>query len=750
MMSQDLAIYGNDPKIYSPKDIDIIIKDIQPQFTRRNNKRIAYLNLPIAFDIETTSFLNELKEKTAIMYAWTLCINGKSIIGRTWEEFFYCEKKLIQHFNIGVEEVKLKHRKDNKIEIKENKNVMLIYIHNLAYEFQFLRERQEWDYVFASENRKPLFARTKEGIEYRCSYQLSGYSLEKLGENLNKYKVKKLFGDLDYSLMRHNKTPLSDKELGYIQHDGQVVTSYIQEEIERLGSISKLPLTKTGYVRTLCRNNCFYVSNNHKVGFYKFRNYNKIMQSLKINSLNEYHLLQRAFQGGFTHANALRVGIENHAVTSFDFTSSYPAVMVMEKFPMSTGKLVYPKSKEEFKEYLKKYCCVFDIEFINIKASQFTDHPLSFSKCWVCENKILDNGRVVEASKVITSITNIDFEILEKFYSWDKFSVRNFYIYKKGYLPTDLVKTILELYQKKTSLKGIEDHIVEYMKSKEMLNSCYGMTVTNIIRQIFKYENGEWINQSPNEEKELEKYNNKKTRFLFYPWGIFVTAYARRNLFTAINECKNDYIYSDTDSVKIVNVNLHLEYFRKYNNMVKNKLLKAMDYHGLDHNLVHPKTIKGVEKWLGVWDFDGQYKTFKTLGAKRYMVRKWDNTLSFTISGVNKKYGIPYLEQNFKDPFKVFKNSMYFPSTFITKKDIKFSDSERYNKGDEISGTGKNLHTYIDERREGILIDYLGNKNEYHELSAIHMQPIDYSLSLSNLFINYLAGVRREKLYEKR
>ena len=37
---------------------------------------------------------------------------------------------------------------------------------------------------------------------------------------------------------------------------------------------------------------------------------------------------------------------------------------------------------------------------------------------------------------------------------------------------------------------------------------------------------------------------------------------------------------------------------------------------------ISPKTIKGETKTLGVWDFDGFYTDFKTLGAKRYIFRR--------------------------------------------------------------------------------------------------------------------------------
>ena len=59
--------------------------------------------------------------------------------------------------------------------------------------------------------------------------------------------------------------------------------------------------------------------------------------------------------------------------------------------------------------------------------------------------------------------------------------------------------------------------------------------------------------------------------------------------------------------------------------MVINKQLKTLEYYNLNPNLLSPKTVKGEIKPLGVWDFEGYYTRFKTLGAKRYLVEEDDN-----------------------------------------------------------------------------------------------------------------------------
>lgn len=659
----------------------------------------TYLNLPSTFDIEVTSFY-EGEEKRAIMYAFTLGINGISILGRTWDDFSMLINLLVETLSLG----------DSKR--------LIIYVHNLAYEFQFLRKRFNFTKVFSISERTPVYALTDIGIEFRCSYILSGYSLATLGKNLHKYKVQKMVGDLDYRVIRNSKTPLSDKELGYILNDGRVVMSYIEELIEEYGTISKLPLTKTGFVRAYCRKHT--LKHNKKV----ISKYQQKIFKLTIKDAYEYKQLKRAFQGGFTHANLYNVRKVFKDVTSFDFTSSYPAVMLMEEYPMSTFTKTEINSKEEFENYLNKYCCMFDITFYDLKKINYTDTPLSYSKCYDIDNEslFLDNGRVFSCKKISTTITEQDFFIYKKFYSWSKLEVTNFRYAYKNYLPRELILCILKLYSDKTTLKGVEGKEKEYLNSKGMLNSIYGMSVTDIVRAEIEYneETDTWAKiEKDNDDINgiLEKYNNSWSRFLYYAWGIRVTAYARRNLFSGILELGEDYIYSDTDSIKGINFDRHMKYIEDYNKEVERKLKLMCSYYDIDFNLCKPKTINGEEKLIGVWDYDGHYKRFKTLGAKRYMVENDRGEIQYTIAGLPKNKCIDYMtKQGGGDAFNFFDDNMQVPK----------------------EESHKNLHSYIDYETKGTLTDYLGNKAPYQEFNSIHIEETMFTLTLSADYINIM------------
>ena len=706
--------FSNWGKIYKPHEINYVIdKYLKNVQIKKTNKRIEFLNVPCSFDIETTSFFRltgNIEEKAAIMYEWTLGLNGAVIIGRTREEFLTVIQTII-----------------TKLDLWEYRR-LIIYVHSLAFEFQFMRKWFHWKNVFSIDARKPLYSLTTDGIEFRCSYLLSGYGLAKLGEQLHKYPIQKMAGDLDYKLLRHSKTPLTEKELKYCENDARVIMSYIQEQIESCGDITKIPMTKTGFVRDYCRNKCMYEGGSHKKNPRKYQKYRELMDSMTITP-DEYSQLKRAFQGGFTHASAWKSGKVLEDVGSFDEISAYPAAMVAEKFPMSSAEIITIKSTKEFYENLRSYCCLFDVELLDVESTTMIEHPLSVSRCSKIQGATEDNGRIVTAAHLCTTWTEQDFMIMRKFYKWGTIRVGNFRRYKRGYLPTDFIKALLKLYQDKTTLKGVAGKEIEYLQSKEMINACYGMTVTDICRDDIVYNGEEWQETKADIEKSISKYNKSKRRFLYYPWGVWVTAYARKNLFTAIWAFGEDYAYSDTDSVKGVNVENHMDYIEDYNARMISKLNDAMKYHGINNDDYKPKTIKGVEKILGIWEFEGKYKRFKTLGAKRYMIEKHDALvledgrkfdINITVAGLNKNIAVPHMIDEYPDVFEAFSENLYIPAKY----------------------TGKNTHTYIDYDIAGVMIDYLGNKANYFERSGVHLIEADYSLSLSAAYADYLCGLQ--------
>ena len=691
--------------IYKLKNLSDFLSTINKKNIIKSKDKIFY-NLAMSFDIETSSFYedkngiiytnddyrklkNQVRaEKKAIMYIWQFAIEDNVIIGRTWNDFLYFCKKLYDFLNL-------------------EKRYIIVYVHNLSYEFQFICRWFNWIDIFADSERKPIKATTDTHFIFKCSFRLSGYSLEVLANNLKSHDIKKMVGDLDYNLIRNSKTPITKEELKYCENDVLIITSYIDEQINEFGNIEKIPLTQTGKVRRYVRKQCF-----------QNKEYQYFIKELTIEK-PEYMLLKNAFMGGFTHCNAMYTNKICKNVTSYDFTSSYPTVLISEKYPMSKGKEVFIKTEEELLNLIKNYCVLVDLHFTNIKTSFMYEQIISYSKCRNVKNPLINNGRIVQADTLTITCTDVDFLNIRDLYKWDSMKIGLCYIYKKDYLPKEFIKTILHLYKSKTELKGVDGKEVEYLHSKELLNSLYGMCVTSIVHDTVSFNGNEWTTENGNLDEELKNYNADKNRFLFYHWGVWCTAYARNNLYTGIKECKDDYIYSDTDSIKIFNADKHKIYFEKYNEWIVQKLEKCLKYHNIPIDYMSPKTIKGETKTLGVWDFDGFYSDFKTLGAKRYIFRK-DDKLSITVCGLSKKSGKEFIE-NQEKPFLFFNDGMIVDCVH----------------------TGKMTHTYIDKEIENTVPDYLGNVAYYHEKSFIHLEKTDYLLSLSDMYIKYFMGVQK-------
>lgn len=710
-------------------DLRVLEREGYPILKYKGGKEI--FNIPCSFDIETSSFYDNYNEKAAIMYIWQFGFNGSVIYGRTWDEFFEFIQRLVSELSLS------------------SKRFIYIYVHNLMYEFQFIRYYFEWDKVFALKKRKVLYCRYNDmGLEFRCSYILANASLAHVGDKLlTRYKVKKLVGNLDYSKIRHSKTLITRRELDYCLNDVRVVMAFIQEKIENDIGIDSIPLTNTGYVRNFSRNRC--MADKHSA-----QKYHALMRSLTIETEEEYDQNKAAFMGGFTHTNLMHANKIKRNVGSADLTSSYPAEIVASYMPMTSSKFVgEPESEQDFLEYLDNYCCIFDIKFKNLRPSVEFENYLSLSRC-IVTNPIVNNGRLVSADECITTLTELDYDIVNKMYDWDTAEVTNLRIYNRGYLPKSIILAVLELYGSKTKLKDVPDEVVEYLRSKNMVNASFGMMVTDIIRPEYHLdENDLWVAEEAFKAKQLDAYNKNFNRFLYYTWGIYVTAHARHNLFEAILEFGEDYIYADTDSIKGLNFDKHMDFFRAYNYKNKLRMQKMCETMDIPFEKVCPKTVKGDEKLLGVWEIEKSYKYFKACGAKRYMFMHDDNTLSLTVSGLNKRVAVPYLinayyrgeeDLNITETAEGSGEFRIAPGhTDLLLQIMKdFQDGFTVPKGH----TGKSTLTYIDGMKKGVVTDYLGVEAEYLEASAIHMEPQGFQMSQTEDYLKLLEGYEQSEL----
>lgn len=585
---------------------DSIDFDNLPEFTPEEKPKgyrakFLYNKQVCAFDIETTA-LAEIQQ--SVMYVWQFAIENYVIVGRTWEQF----KTLVEWLNI----------------LSNGKRVV-VYVHNLSYEFQFLSgifHFSDKD-VFIVENRKILKA-VFDNLEFRCSYLLTNLNLNALTKRYNVEHQKLSGEEFDYTVRRFSDTPLTDRELQYCVNDVLGLVEAIHKILElNNDTLYTIPLTSTGFVRRVCKS---AMRAEHKQIIKAFPDY------------EVFRLLRKAFRGGNTHANRYFADtVINSTVRSADITSSYPFQQVCKKFPVYPFEKVHNLDIHYVDRLIDRGKAVlFQVALSDLKIrGKYVVIPyIPIDKAVSLRGAVNDNGRILQADYAELVITDIDWQIIVKQYS---FKASLMVAYKSSYdlLPDGLRNSNIEFYKKKTELKGVKGQELFYMKNKEMLNSIYGMSVQNPAkRSILFNDNSDEPDLYKEDETLTEEellLQSKRKAFTCYQFGVWTTAHARKSLQDGIDICGEDIIYCDTDSCKYINNHD----FQQYNDEVRRLSIQR----GL-----YATDIKGITHYGGVYEPDGEYQSFITQGAKKYAYVE-DGEIHITVSGVGKKEGAKALTE---------------------------------------------------------------------------------------------------------
>lgn len=567
-----------------------------------------------------------------IMYIWQFSINKDVLYGRTYEEL----EKFLELLNTHIPTIKI------------------VYSHNLAYEFNLLRNIIDDFEVFARKPLKPIYAMTKTyNIEFRCSYFLTNGSLKNLS---SQYNIETKKGEMDYDVIRLPSTALTQEELEYCENDCKVLYEVIKIYKNNYINVANIPLTQTGIVRK-----------DIKSELYSKTFYQKYVKKTYPKNYSDLLMQTTAFMGGQTHANWKYVNNVIQNVDSWDIGSSYPACILLYKYPRSyfTDMNVNKFTEcEDNKHYL------FDVTFHNIQSKMHNVY-LPSHKNINGKNVLIENGKILKADRVRYVLCEIDYKIVISSYDIERIEYHKIQSSYSEYIRTpNLLNYTADMYEKKTSLKGDKEKYFEYCRSKEKINSIYGMCVTNIYKDdvLFDNENG-WCVDRLTKDKITEKiHENLEARlkiFLPFIWGVYITAYARRNLWNTIQYLDSDVIYYDTDSVKIVNGKSKRtqQYFKDYNANIYELITKSCSENNIDINKLIPKNKNGIECPIGFFEYENDnkngeysYNEFKTLGAKKYAYTTNRYTikdrllnkpnLSITIAGVHKEKGKKALKHN--------------------------------------------------------------------------------------------------------
>lgn len=588
-------------------------------------RRKVYNKRLLCFDIETT---HEVVHGVDLLFTWhwqAMSQDGEDapLVYHTWDSWEECLQGLI--------------------ELCEGKDT-ICFVHNLSYETEAIIRNlcgHKIDDIFAADTHEMLKF-TMDGIlEFRCSYYLTNKSLALCGKDVGLEKL-----EMDYQVVRRPGDKLTEEEESYCRRDVEIMIHKIRQLEKTEGMpFYEFPLTNTGFLRNELRNLMHKDKHNYKL----FR------QSRM--TAKQFLACKDAFAGGYTHANYMYTGEvirgdEEEGVDSYDFGSAYPFAMLVHKYPMGAWHEVHNPTWKHI-ERLRRSDAVFicDISMMADKGEKVISRTrntfLSVSKCVTSEDVVEDNGRIQSASLIRTTCTNVDLEIILKTYSVKLIKVNFLMWAHAGYLPKEIVLTMLKYYERKQTRKGVVGEEENYIKAKGRVNAFYGMMVTSMLHDEISLTFEEWkkVRLDYTDEKligeKLEAFYKSRNNFLAYQWGVFVPAYTRYHLWVdiIIPNDKN-VLYCDTDSAKIINRTQCLPAIERYNawaKEVRQKRLAELGYHNDFPD-------------LGYFDHetkDGAWAGFLTWGAKKYLVQHQDGSFHMTVAGLSKK-AVKYI-QGFED-----------------------------------------------------------------------------------------------------
>lgn len=564
--------------------------------TRSKKRRI--LDIPAAFDIETSHTPGRLD---AHLYHWQLQIGLETptIHGRTWDDFRAMLARLTETI--------------------DDRSTLVIYVHNLSFEWQHLRTVYDFtnEELFCTGDRKILRAYMYDRkIELRCSYLLTNMSLSAWTKRMNVAHPKLDSDKYDHDKVRYPWDELSEEELRYCRHDVLGLCEALIAQMARDGdNLAKIPLTSTGYCRRECK---------AAMQRWSRRALYKIQPDPEC-----YRALREEFRGGDTHCNRYFTGQILENVGSYDRSSSYPDVLVNCRYPMSSWSRWTRLSVKELRRLQKLDMALLmrvRITGLRLRDPTLGDPPLSFSKCRRVINYRLDNGRILCAECLETTINDVDLTVYQDAYVWQDMEILAGWYSSYDFLPDPLRQLVIMHYTRKTELKGTGQDLY-YNLAKALVNAFYGMMVQDVTKQDVIFNGVDFDLGEEDLEGKLEAH--RRTAFLSYAWGTWCTAWARLRLWEGIKAAGRNYVYGDTDSIKFIG-NLDLSSY----NAERIRDSKANGAYATD--------VNGVTHYMGVFEDEtasGRYREFCSWGAKKYCHVTHDGQLKITVAGVGKKAG---------------------------------------------------------------------------------------------------------------
>lgn len=492
---------------------------------------------------------------------------------------------------------------------------LAIYTHNLKFDGDFIMYEilKTGAAEITNEIRENVLynfsIRFKSGAEmtFYDSLKIFPMAAEKVGKM---YGIKKLKGDWDYTKYRDETTAITPEEWEYLDHDVMIISRAIADY--RARGFRENTQAAIAYNERLRRTypkfNKLIAKRLKNKDFDRFRE--AFPYEIKPLPFNLHKHLLMGYFGGISWLNPHFACQDLENVWSFDINSMYPDKMANFPLPIEQPIIIENPSFEDAERRLLSFPCVmadFDELTITLKSERhfpFLMFP-TYNKGYVRMQ-----GKVIHCENEYAVLTGQDYRIMKSEYNIHSAKIRRLYLFKskKGQY-----KDFIEFFMSQKIAADVvrtdpnatpdEKANAEVLRSiaKVMMNASYGKDGTKLIRQHNEtYYNRELdvLEQKLNDELAYPEY--------YLPSAIFICAWARFQLFSAAILVRDEFIYSDTDSIKVTDKG-------------KRVLEGCPDFEIDDHK-------------LGAWKNEGLYETARFVRQKTYSYTQ-DGERHYTVCG---------------------------------------------------------------------------------------------------------------------
>lgn len=439
-------------------------------------------------------------------------------------------------------------------------------------------------------------------VEFRDSSKKVAGSVERIAKSYG-LPICKL--SIDYTLDRENYT-VTEEDIQYIHNDTEIMAIVLKD----LYTHNMDRLTTSSDTFNLYRK---MLGVHYKTLF-------------PIVSLEIDDFIRASYRGGVTQVNEQ---LTNQWLTTdyvYDINSMYPYQMCNKILPFGIpiyykGKYTYDRRNPLYVQRVR-VCC---------KVKEKHRPTVLMNNARFNKNYLTDTGQEMQE----LTLTSVDLELLLKHYNI--FDIQYIDGYKMQGSTKLFDRYLLPIYNKKCNSKGAEKE-----RNKLLLNGLYGKMAMNP-----RHAKKEPYLNTETQTVEYKVTTVEIDKPVYTAVASFITAYARQQLFSVIQDNIDNFIYCDTDSVHLT------------------KPLTNAEIH-------HDK--------LGAWKHETENKkVLKSyyIGAKSYMLIFEDGTRELKIAGCPPNVKNIIKEETFKIgntfdgklmPKRVNGGTILYPRTFTIKK----------------------------------------------------------------------------------